>query len=209
MTRFLRRKPAVAAATLLAAIVLLAVFAPWLTTGNPTAGGILRRLRPIGTPGHWLGTDELGRDMWTRLAYGGPLSLLSGTVPVFGALLIGGGLGVLAGYRGGWVNLLVMRTMDVFYAFPSVLLAIGVGAVIGGGFSTPSSPSPSSSSPRSSASPKASPPASAPWTMSRPRAPAAHPRWASSASRSSETSSALSWSTPQASQAWRSSSPPA
>jgi peptide/nickel transport system permease protein len=131
--RFLHRKPAVAAAIVLAAIVLLAAFAPWLTTGDPTAGGVLRRLRPIGTPGHWLGTDELGRDMWTRLAFGGRLSLLSGTIPVLGALAIGGSLGVLAGYRGGWVNLLVMRTMDVFYAFPSVLLAIGVGAVIGGG----------------------------------------------------------------------------
>jgi peptide/nickel transport system permease protein len=131
--RFLRRRTAVAAACVLLALVLLAIFAPWLTSWDPTAGGVLRRLKPVGTPGHFLGTDELGRDMWTRLAYGGRLSLVSGVAPVLCALLLGGGLGVLAGYAGGRVGQLIMRTMDVFYAFPSVLLAIGVGAVIGGG----------------------------------------------------------------------------
>ena len=63
-----------------------------------------KRLKPIGTPGHWLGTDEVGRDLWTRMVYGGRLSLLCGVVPVFLALLIGGILGVLAGYAGGIVN---------------------------------------------------------------------------------------------------------
>lgn len=133
LRRLLQNKPAVCAMALLGAIVLLAIFAPWLTTGEPYKGSALRRLQPIGTPGHWLGTDEVGRDMWTRLAYGGRLSLLSGTMPVVLALWIGGGLGVLAGFAGGWVNTIVMRAMDVFYAFPSVLLAIGVGAVLGAG----------------------------------------------------------------------------
>jgi peptide/nickel transport system permease protein len=122
-----------AAIVVLGAIVVLAVAAPWVSTGEPYKGGALFRLKPIGTPGHWLGTDEIGRDMWTRLAYGGRLSLISALVPVALALLFGGTLGVAAGYFGGLANTLVMRTMDVFYAFPSVLLAIGVSAVIGSG----------------------------------------------------------------------------
>jgi peptide/nickel transport system permease protein len=74
--------------------------------------------------------------MWARLVHGGRLSLISGALPVAVALLIGGGLGVLAGYTGGLVNTLIMRTMDVFYAFPAVLLAIAVCAVIGTGIAS-------------------------------------------------------------------------
>ena len=122
-----------AALTVLGLIILLAIFAPWITSGEPYKGGALLRLKPIGTPGHWLGTDEIGRDMWTRLAYGGRLSLVSGFAPVALALFSGGGLGLLAGYVGGLTNTLIMRTMDVFYAFPSVLLAVGISAMIGGG----------------------------------------------------------------------------
>ena len=135
--RFLRQlfhqRVASGALIVLTAIVLLAIFAPWLTTGEPYKGGALQRLKPIGTPGHWLGTDEIGRDMWTRLAYGGRLSLIAGLAPVVCAVLLGGGLGVVAGYAGGRVNTLVMRSMDVLYAFPSVLLAVVATAMIGAG----------------------------------------------------------------------------
>jgi peptide/nickel transport system permease protein len=94
---------------------------------------VIRRLKPPGTPGHLLGTDELGRDLLTRLIYGGRLSLLMGFIPVLIATLIGGTLGILAGYAGGLVNTGIMRTMDVFYAFPSVLLAVAISGVLGGG----------------------------------------------------------------------------
>ena len=120
-------------ALILILIILMAIFAPLITPYDPYAGSILRRLRPIGTPGFWLGTDETGRDMWTRLAYGGRLSLICGLAPVLVALLIGGGLGIIAGYVGGWVNMLIMRTMDIFYAFPSVLLAIAICEILGAG----------------------------------------------------------------------------
>jgi peptide/nickel transport system permease protein len=100
---------------------------------DPYAGNILARLKPIGTPHHWLGTDETGRDLWTRLAYGGRMSLLCGIMPVAIALAIGGFLGILAGYAGGIVNTLIMRTMDVFYAFPSILLAIAICGTLGNG----------------------------------------------------------------------------
>ena len=91
------------------------------------------RLQPIGSAGHWLGTDELGRDMLTRLLHGGRLSWFLGITPVLIALAIGGGLGILAGYAGGAVNMFIMRLTDVFYAFPSVLLAVAISGALGPG----------------------------------------------------------------------------
>lgn len=114
-------------------IVLGAVFAPWLAPGDPAVGSVLKRLKPIGTPGHLLGTDELGRDMLTRLLYGGRTTLLMGTVPVGLALVIGGSLGMLAGYAGGRINAVIMRITDVLFAFPSVLLAVAIAGALGAG----------------------------------------------------------------------------
>lgn len=114
-------------------IVSSAVFAPWLAPAHPEDVSVLKRLAPIGAPGYPLGSDELGRDMLTRLLYGGRISLFMGVFPVFGALLIGGTLGITAGFIGGRTNMLIMRVMDVFYAFPSVLLAIGLVGVLGAG----------------------------------------------------------------------------
>ena len=114
-------------------LLIMVVFAPWFTVHDPYTGSVLRRLKPVGTPGHWLGTDEVGRDLWSRMVYGGRLSLLAGVVPVFLALLIGGFLGVLAGYVGGLVNSAIMRLTDVLYAFPSILLAIAITGILGSG----------------------------------------------------------------------------
>jgi peptide/nickel transport system permease protein len=94
---------------------------------------VLRRLKPVGTPGYLLGTDETGRDIWSRLVYGGRLSLICGITPVLLATLIGGTLGLIAGIGSRFVNMLIMRVVDVFYAFPSVLLAIAICGVIGAG----------------------------------------------------------------------------
>ena len=118
---------------LLLAIILSAVFAPWLAPFDPYKESIIRRLKPPGYMGHLLGTDELGRDMLSRLVYGGRLSLLIGILPVILAFGIGTSLGLLAGYLGGKVNTIIMRTIDVFYAFPSVLLAIAISGVLGAG----------------------------------------------------------------------------
>ncbi len=134
VARRLARDPVtVGVSCVLLVIVGISVFAPLVAGADPYAGSILHRLAPIGTPGHWLGTDETGRDIWARLCYGGRLSLLAGVAPVIVALCLGGTLGVLAGYAGGWVNTLVMRVMDVFYAFPSVLLAIAICGLLGNG----------------------------------------------------------------------------
>ena len=117
----------------LAMLLVMVVFAPWFTIHDPYTGSVLRRLKPVGTPGHWLGTDEVGRDLWSRMVYGGRLSLLAGVVPVFLALLVGGFLGILAGYAGGLLNSAVMRLTDVLYAFPSILLAIAITGILGAG----------------------------------------------------------------------------
>ena len=132
--RALRRDPvAMGAAVVLLAIVAMAVFAPWLAPADPLKTSMLRRLLPIGSEGHWLGTDEIGRDMASRLMWGGRLSLLMGVAPVLVASLIGGLLGVIGGFAGGRINTAIMRTMDVFYAFPSVLLAVAIAGAMGGG----------------------------------------------------------------------------
>lgn len=131
--RLLRDRVTLAVAAGLLAIVLLAVCAPWVATHDPLQGSVLRRLKPVGTPGFWLGTDETGRDIWSRLVYGGRLSLVCGITPVVFATLIGGMLGLVAGIGGRVVNMAVMRVVDVFYAFPSVLLAIAICGVIGAG----------------------------------------------------------------------------
>lgn len=121
------------AGALLLAIILSAVFAPMLAPYDPNAGSLLKRLAPIGSPGHLLGTDEQGRDMLTRLLYGGRMTLLAGITPVAVAFVVGTVLGVLAGFVGGAVNQLIMRTMDIFYAFPAVLLAIAISGALGPG----------------------------------------------------------------------------
>ncbi|MDI4664295.1 ABC transporter permease [Xanthobacter autotrophicus] len=131
--RFSRDKVSMVCAAVLLAIVLAAIFAPWLGLADPYQGSMVRRLRHIGTPNYPLGTDELGRDMLSRLIYGGRLSLLIGILPVVLAFGIGTSLGLLAGYLGGAVNTVIMRTIDVFYAFPSVLLAIAISGVLGAG----------------------------------------------------------------------------
>jgi len=114
-------------------IVLAAIFAPWVAPFDPYKESIVGRLKPFGWRDHLLGTDELGRDMLSRILYGGRVSLLMGVMPVLIASMIGGTLGVVGGFTGGRINTAIMRTMDVFYAFPSVLLAVAVAGAMGGG----------------------------------------------------------------------------
>jgi peptide/nickel transport system permease protein len=134
VARRLRRDPVtVICAAVLLLLVASALAAPWLGLADPYKTSMLRRLYPLGSPNHLLGTDELGRDMLSRLIYGGRLSLFMGVTPVLCALLIGGLLGITAGFVGGRTNMAIMRVMDVFYAFPSVLLAISLSGAMGAG----------------------------------------------------------------------------
>ncbi|PTM43125.1 ABC transporter permease [Bosea sp. 124] len=131
--RFRKDKVAVCAGLVVLAIILMAVFADYIAPADPTRSSMLRRLRPIGTPGYPLGADELGRDMLSRLIFGARLSLFMGVVPVFIAFMVGSVIGVAAGFFGGKFNTITMRTVDVFYAFPSVLLAIALSGAMGAG----------------------------------------------------------------------------
>jgi peptide/nickel transport system permease protein len=131
--RFRRDPVAMIALALVVGLVLMAVFAPWIAPADPYKSSMLRRLRPIGTPGYPLGADELGRDMLSRLIYGARLSLLMGVTPVFIAFFVGSAIGITAGYVGGKINSALMRTIDIFYAFPSVLLAIALSGALGAG----------------------------------------------------------------------------
>jgi peptide/nickel transport system permease protein len=135
LAQLLRDPVAMAAAALLLLLVLAAVFAPWLAPADPYKASMLKRPLPMGSPGHWLGTDELGRDMLTRLMFGGRISLLMGVVPVAAAFFMGTSIGLFAGYVGGKTNMLIMRTLDIFYAFPSVLLAVAIAGALGPGLS--------------------------------------------------------------------------
>ncbi len=131
--RLLRDPAALVAAAMIGVLLLLVVFGPWLAPYDPYAASMLNRLKPIGFEGHPLGTDELGRDMLSRLIVGARLSLFMGITPVVLAFALGATIGIVAGYAGGLVNTLVMRTVDVFYAFPSVLLAIALSGALGAG----------------------------------------------------------------------------
>ena len=119
--------------SILVIIALAAILAPLIAPHDPYKTSMVRRLLPVGDHRHWLGTDELGRDLLTRLIYGGRMSLFMGFMPIVLATLIGGTLGILAGYAGGAVNMGIMRVIDVFYAFPSVLLAVAISGVLGAG----------------------------------------------------------------------------
>jgi peptide/nickel transport system permease protein len=129
-----RRDPVtIACGGVLLLMLLAIVFAPLIAPHDPYQGSMIRRLKPIGTPNYLLGTDELGRDILTRLLYGGRLSWFMGIMPVVFAFVIGTTLGVTAGFMGGKVNMAIMRTTDVFYAFPSVLLAVAISGALGAG----------------------------------------------------------------------------
>nr|WP_315845046.1 ABC transporter permease [uncultured Achromobacter sp.] len=132
--RRLRRDPvALAAGAVILALIVMAILAPWISPADPFQASMLKRLRPIGTEGYPLGADELGRDMLSRLILGARLSLFMGIVPVIAAFVVGSAIGILAGYAGGWTSTLIMRVVDVFYAFPSVLLAIALSGTLGAG----------------------------------------------------------------------------
>ena len=130
----LRRNPlAMAGLVLVLALVLAAALAPWIAPHDPIAQDLGNRLLPPGTPGHWLGTDDFGRDILSRILHGARITLqivalVALTAPVLGLLV-----GTVAGYFGGWVDAVLMRVTDIFLAFPRLILALALVAVLGPG----------------------------------------------------------------------------
>jgi len=114
-------------------LVLVAVFAPLIATHPPNAQNLAGRLNPPGWEGHLLGTDELGRDTFSRLVYGSRVTLaivalVAATAPVFGLVV-----GTVAGTLGGWTDRILMRVTDIFLAFPRLILALAFVAALGPG----------------------------------------------------------------------------
>ncbi len=121
---------AVAGAAILLAFVLAALLAPWIAPYDPAANDLINMLAPPDWA-HPLGTDQLGRDVFSRVLYGGRLSLLEGVLSVALSMAVGVPLGLLSGYVGGWTDLVMMRLIDILLAFPGVLLAIAIVSVLG------------------------------------------------------------------------------
>ncbi len=131
--RFQRAHPAMSiAGVILLLIVIAAVFAPLVAPFDPTEIDLSQRLQPPDWT-HWFGTDALGRDILSQVIYGGRLSLTSGLSAVTLAMVIGVPVGVVAAYYGGWIDAGLMRTSDLFLAFPPMLLPIAVTAALGPG----------------------------------------------------------------------------
>jgi peptide/nickel transport system permease protein len=130
MRTLLRRPTAVFGLVVLVLVVLLAVLAPWVAPYDPlkTSWSLVRKAP---SAAHWFGTDEVGRDLLSRVIWGGRASLLAGVVAVSIAVTIGVPLGMLAGYVGGWFDALIGRLTDAMLAIPFLILAIALAAFLG------------------------------------------------------------------------------
>lgn len=124
--------PLAAGATILGIIVILAIGAPLFTKYNPLTQNPDHGLLPPSAQ-HLLGTDQLGRDVWTRLLYGARIDLQVGVLAVVFPFILGTAIGCVAGYAGGWVDAIVMRAVDIILAFPFFVLLIALVFVLGPG----------------------------------------------------------------------------
>ncbi|MDP9646482.1 ABC transporter permease [Paraburkholderia caledonica] len=130
LTRFMRNRAAVFGAFLVALIVIMALFAPWLTHYDPVQASFMT-VRQAPSAAHWFGTDELGRDVLSRLLYGARASLLAGVVSVGIAVVLGVPLGLIAGYFGRFVDGVISRIADALLSIPFLILAIALSAFLG------------------------------------------------------------------------------
>jgi len=131
--RLLRDRVGLAGIVLVLAMVLVALLAPWLAPDDPLATHLDQAFKPVGSPGHLLGTDLYGRDILSRVMWGARPSLAVGFVATCIALAVGVSLGVVVGYYGGTFDTLAMRVVDVMLAFPYLLLAIVIVGALGPG----------------------------------------------------------------------------
>ena len=127
---FRRNHFALVGAAFMVFIAFMAVFAPIVSTHDPYAQSLRKRMKPPTTE-HWLGTDEVGRDVYSRLVYGARISLFVGIVGTAAGVICGTIVGLISGFFGGWVDTLVMRVIDIMYSFPGIVLAILLISVLG------------------------------------------------------------------------------
>jgi ABC-type dipeptide/oligopeptide/nickel transport system permease subunit len=134
--RFLANKAAVVGGVIVSILVLAAIFAPLFTEGDPTAQDYLTMSLAFPSAEHWFGIDDLGRDFFTRVVFGARVSLSIGFAAAAFSVLIGIPLGALAGYFGGRIDWIIMRIIELFSVVPSLLAAMLLGALTGGGYVT-------------------------------------------------------------------------
>jgi peptide/nickel transport system permease protein len=128
----LRRHPlGVLGLVLAVAALAAAIAAPVLAPHDPVASDFAASLKPPGTPGHPLGTDQLGRDLLSRVLYGARIALFIGFCTVIVTAVVGGLVGLFAGFFGGWPGSVLMRVADVQLSFPFILLALTINAIVG------------------------------------------------------------------------------
>jgi peptide/nickel transport system permease protein len=133
MLRIRRNRLAMAGLIIVGILLVVAALAPWIAPHDPFVQNLSNRLKPPGTPGYWLGTDDFGRDILSRIIFGARITLyiialVAVTAPVLGLLV-----GTVAGYFGGWIDAVLMRLTDIFLAFPRLILALALVAVLGPG----------------------------------------------------------------------------
>ncbi|CAM3082567.1 nickel transporter permease [Paenibacillus sediminis] len=127
---FRKNKNAVIGCVLIIVFMIIAIIAPFIAPFDYKEQALLERLKPPSST-HWFGTDDLGRDLFSRTIYGARISLWVGFFSVIGSIIFGTILGVLAGYYGKWIDMIISRLFDILLAFPSILLAIAIVAILG------------------------------------------------------------------------------
>ncbi|MEJ8547436.1 ABC transporter permease [Brevibacillus borstelensis] len=130
--RLRKQKAAVIGGALVVLFILTGVFAPLLAPHDPIEQNLANTLQPPSAE-HWFGTDDSGRDMFSRILYGARISMTIGIFSVLGSLVVGTLLGLIAGFYGKWIDTLISRIFDVMLAFPGILLAIAIVAILGPG----------------------------------------------------------------------------
>ena len=131
--KFAKQKVALAAGVFVVLLIVVALAAPWIVPYDAENFFDYDKLNAPPSWQHWFGVDALGRDIFSRILMGTRISLAAGFVSVSVGALVGTVLGLLAGYYEGWWDRIVMRICDVLFAFPGILLAIGIVAILGGG----------------------------------------------------------------------------
>lgn len=130
LRRFAKEKTAIFGLAVIVLFTALAIFAPLLSPYDPLTQDIPNGLASP-SPAHWLGADKLGRDIFSRMLYGARISLLAGLGVVVMSALVGTSIGLVAGYVGGWLDEALMRVTDIFFAFPSLILAMAIAGALG------------------------------------------------------------------------------
>ncbi len=129
--RLKRQKLAMIGGTIILFFILIAIAAPLLTSYSYKGVDLGARFSPPLSEGHYFGADDLGRDLFTRIIYGARISLRVGFLAVVGSIIVGTFLGLLAGFYGKWVDMIISRIFDIMLAFPSILLAIAIVTILG------------------------------------------------------------------------------